>query len=62
MRSVASVSRRRPLKLTVPRRARAVPRIVRSVVVLPAPLPPISVTISPGATESETPRSAWMLP
>src|SRR5213593_4228060 len=62
MRSVVSVSRRWPLKRTVPRRGRTVPRIVRSVVVLPAPLAPMSVTISPGATDSEMPRSARMLP
>jgi len=62
MRSVARASSRWPLKVTLPRRGRTVPRIVRSVVVLPAPLLPMSVTISPGATESETPRSARMLP
>ena len=34
----------------------------RSVVDLPAPLEPISVTISPSSTYSETPRRAWMAP
>src|SRR5262249_16079713 len=61
MRFVGSPSSRWPLKLTVPRRGRTVPRIVRSAVVLPAPLAPISVTISRGATDSEMPRSARML-
>ena len=36
--------------------------IERSVVDLPAPLEPISVTHSPSSTSSETPLSAWMLP
>ena len=62
MRSVASASRRWPLKVTVPRRGRTVPRMVLSVVVLPAPLAPIRVTISPGSTESDIPRSARILP
>jgi hypothetical protein len=34
----------------------------RSVVDFPAPLEPISVTISPSSTVSETPLSAWMWP
>jgi len=38
------------------------PEIVRRVVVLPAPLAPISVTISPGSTRSEIPLIAWMWP
>ena len=38
------------------------PEIERSVVDLPAPLEPISVTISPSSTVSEMPLSAWMLP
>ena len=62
MRSVARLSSRVPLKLTVPRRGRTVPMIVFSVVVLPAPLAPMSVTISPGCTDSDRPRSARMLP
>ena len=36
--------------------------IARSVVVLPAPLAPISVTISPSESDSETPFSALMAP
>ena len=62
MRSVGSVLIAWPLKLTVPRRGRTVPRMVLSVVVLPAPLAPISVTISPRCTESDRPRRARMLP
>ena len=38
------------------------PEIERSVVDLPAPLEPISVTHSPSSTVSETLLSAWMLP
>ena len=36
--------------------------IARSVVVLPAPLAPISVTTSPWPTVIDTPFSAWMPP
>jgi hypothetical protein len=39
-----------------------VPLIERSVVLFPAPLEPMSVTISPSLTCSEIPLSAWMLP
>ena len=38
------------------------PQIVLSVVVLPAPLPPINVTISPFSTLSVMPFRAWMEP
>ena len=38
------------------------PEIERSVVDLPAPLEPISVTISPSSTFSEMPLIAAMLP
>ncbi len=38
------------------------PLIVFSVVVLPAPFAPISVTISPGWTSMSIPLSAWMFP
>src|SRR5580704_8426764 len=34
----------------------------RSSVVLPEPLGPITTTASPGATESDTPRSTWLAP
>ena len=43
-------------------RGRSRPEIVRSVVDLPAPFEPISVTISPSSTSSVTPRSAWIAP
>ena len=62
MRWVGTRSIRRPAKLTVPRSARTVPSTVRRVVVLPAPFEPIRVTISPRATESDTPLSARILP
>jgi hypothetical protein len=38
------------------------PEMERSVVDLPAPLEPISVTISPSLTVSDTPLSASMAP
>jgi hypothetical protein len=38
------------------------PEIERSVVDLPAPLDPISVTTSPSSTSSETPFSASIVP
>ena len=43
-------------------RLRGCPEIVRSVVLLPAPFAPISVTISPSWTSMLMPCSAWMLP
>ena len=42
--------------------ARFRPLIERSVVVLPAPFAPSSVTISPSRTCSEMPLSAWIDP
>ncbi len=51
-----------PSKLILPRRARGAPKIVIIVVDLPAPLAPISVTISPLLTSMSTPFSAWILP
>ena len=51
-----------PSNSTVPWRGCSRPRIVRSVVVLPAPLAPRRVTISPLRTSSEMPWRAWMLP
>ena len=53
---------RRPSSSTVPRRSGRRPQIARSVVVLPAPFEPISATISPWRTSSETPRMAVMSP
>ena len=38
------------------------PLIERSVVDFPAPFAPMSVTISPSWTSSETPLSAWIAP
>ena len=52
----------RPSKRIEPARGGVRPEIERSVVDLPAPLEPISVTISPSSTVSETPLSASMLP
>ena len=46
----------------VPEAARTRPEMVRSVVDLPAPLAPISVTIFPSGTSRLMPRSAWMPP
>ena len=48
--------------MTAPSDGRSRPEIVRSVVVLPAPLEPMSATSSPVATVSDTPCSARMLP
>ena len=36
--------------------------IERTVVVLPMPLRPISVTISPGSITSDMPNSTWLKP
>jgi hypothetical protein len=52
----------RPLKTTRPDDSGRRPEIVLSVVDLPAPLAPISVTISPSSTSKETPLRAAILP
>ncbi len=52
----------RPSNRIVPWRGRLSPLIARSVVDLPAPFAPISVTISPAPTRREMPLSAWMAP
>jgi hypothetical protein len=52
----------RPWKRIDPWRGRLSPLIERSVVVLPAPFAPSSVTISPSRTTSDTPLSAWIDP
>ena len=52
----------RPSKRIAPARAGVSPMIERTVVVLPMPLRPISVTISPGAIASDTPNSTWLRP
>ena len=51
-----------PSKRIEPSRGDVRPEIERSVVDLPAPLEPISVTHSPFSTSRVTPLSAWMLP
>ena len=51
-----------PSKLTCPWRAGVRPEIERSVVDLPAPLEPMSVTHSPSSTASVTPFRASMFP
>jgi hypothetical protein len=60
--SVGTDSMRWPLKVMLPLRGRRVPMIVLSVVVFPAPLEPISVTISPRSTPSAMPLRARILP
>ena len=50
------------LGLTRPRRGRVRPRIVRSIVVLPAPFGPSSANTFAGAIDSEAPNSAWVSP
>ena len=52
---------RLPPSTTSPLR-RTVPDTARSVVVLPAPFAPSTATISPSATSSDTPCSAWIGP
>jgi hypothetical protein len=47
---------------TLPRRAGVKPIRLRKVVLLPAPLRPSSVTISPSPTVSPTPCRMWLLP
>ena len=42
--------------------ARVSPMIERTVVVLPMPLRPMSVTISPRAMASDMPNSTWLKP
>ena len=51
-----------PLKTIRPVRGGTIPEIERSVVDLPAPLAPMSVTISPSLTSSEMPLSASIEP
>ena len=51
-----------PLNMILPRLGRLIPWIERSVVDLPAPLAPISVTISPSFTVSEIPLMASIVP
>ena len=51
-----------PSKTTLPWRTLRSPEMVLSVVVLPAPLAPISVVISPSSTPNEMSRIASMWP
>jgi len=51
-----------PSKVTLPSRGSNNPVIVRSVVVLPAPFAPMSVTTSPFSTRIEMPRNASIAP
>ena len=51
-----------PWKVMEPVRAWSRPEMVCKVVVLPAPLAPIRVTISPSSTWKETSLTAWMAP
>ncbi len=51
-----------PLNLIEPARGGVSPEMERSVVDFPAPLEPMSVTISPSSTVSEMLLSAWMFP
>ncbi len=51
-----------PSNTICPLRARGLPQIVIISVLLPAPLAPISVTISPGRISRSTPFSAWIAP
>ena len=51
-----------PSNVTAPLLACGEPQIVISKVLLPAPLAPIRVTISPGCTSSDTPLSASIWP
>jgi hypothetical protein len=59
---VGSRVRSSPANFTAPRRGRAMPMIERKVVVLPAPLRPISVTTSPSPTAIEMPCRMWASP
>jgi hypothetical protein len=52
----------RPPNRTRPADSGRSPEIVFKVVDLPAPLAPISVTISPSSTSTDTPLSAAILP
>ena len=51
-----------PWNATLPRAAVTTPAMLFSVVDLPAPLRPSSVTISASPTVSDTPCSMWLLP
>src|SRR5258706_9099646 len=59
---VAAAVMSRPRKRTSPRLAFHNPMMVRSVVVLPAPLRPRSTVISPSGTSRSTPWRMWYWP
>ena len=59
---VGSLVMSTPPKTMLPSRAWGLPQIVIISVDLPAPLAPISVTISPSLISTSTPRKAMMLP
>ena len=52
----------RPSRRTLPPVGRKRPPIAFNVLLFPAPFGPISATISPAATESDTPRTASTWP
>jgi hypothetical protein len=49
-------------KVTAPALGGTMPMIERTVVVLPMPLRPRSVTTSPARTANDTPNSTWLAP
>src|ERR671916_1793852 len=51
-----------PRKRMTPSRRRRMPMIARRVVVLPAPLRPSSVTVSPSRMSRSTPCRTWLSP
>ena len=51
-----------PLKVTDPPEGATSPLMARSVVVLPAPLAPMRLTILPSGTSNDTSEMAAMLP
>ena len=51
-----------PMKVMEPVREWSRPETVWRVVVLPAPLAPMRVTISPSSTWKDTSLTAWMAP
>src|SRR5919112_1084714 len=57
-----SPSRSLPRKRMTPSRRRRMPMIARRVVVLPAPLRPSSVTVSPSRMSRSTPCRTWLSP
>ncbi len=52
----------RPSNHTLPVATGRTPEMAFMVVVLPAPLAPMRVTISPSSTSTDNPLMAWMRP